>query len=422
MQRIIRAPIVLAAAAFVLVAIAAETAPTAAADADGRTERVGDTLYPRPSARELRLGDHLALRKRVRVIHRKVAPGLNFTKIIDERTPRRVFILRADVANFPITYDVTLAGPTLGYRATVPQMANANGALAAINGDFSSRVVGRPIHAFVEDGRFVLSAGPGGASFAVSRDERHVMAAPTQQVMTTVDSQNALTWRIDRWNNGPPDVGEIAAFSPAGGSLETPPVGACSVHLTPSGPAVPSAGGPGFDQTFSIDGSACGADAMAVGKGVVLSTVAGTDEAFALSSLTLGTQMTIHLSLGFSDAYDVMGGDTMLVKDGRIVVPTFCGSYFCQAQPRTAIGVNADGNVMMVVVDGRQARYSLGVSMRGFARLMKGLGAVDALNLDGGGASTMVVEGKVVNRPSDGRLRHVTTAALILPGADPGES
>jgi phosphodiester glycosidase len=421
MQRIIRARAVLALVVATLVA-GSLAVPTAGAT-QGAAVRRGATLYPRPGARELRLGDHLELRKkRIRTIHRKIAPGLFYTKIIDEKTPRRIFILRADVANFPITYDITLAGPTLGYRATVPQMANANGALAAINGDFSSRIEGRPIHAFVEDGTFVQSAGPGASSFAVSHDEQRVMAGATKQVMNVTDSQTNLTWRIDRWNFGAPDVGEIAAFSPAGGSLETPPAGACSIHLTPTGPAAPSTGGVGgFDQTFTIDGSACQAAAMPVGSGVVLSTVPGTDEATILTALPLGTTMTIHLSLGWSDAYDVIGGDTMLVHEGRVSVPTYCGSYYCQAQPRTAIGVQADGRLIMVVVDGRQPGYSLGLSIVGFARLMKKLGAVEALNLDGGGASTMVVKGTVVNRPSDGHLRHVATAAMILPGPDPGE-
>jgi hypothetical protein len=384
----------------------------------------GATQDTRPSPRERRLGDHVALRrKRVRTIHRRIAPGLRFTKIIDERTPRRIFILRAELATFPITYDVTLAGPTLGYRATVPQMAKANDAVAAINGDFSSRIVGRPIHAFVEDGTFVQSAGPGGASLAVTKTDERVVAAPTAQRMTAVDSQTTLQWRIDRWNNGAPDVGEIAAFTTAGGSLETPPAGACSVHLTPSGPPTPSVEAPGFDQALTIDDSGCRDQAMPVGAaGVVLSTVAGTDEATELRSLALGTTMTIHLSLGFDDAYDVIGGDTMLLRDGRVSVARFCGSFLCQAQPRTAIGVSAEGKLLMVVVDGRQPRYSLGLSMLGFARLLKKLGAVDAVNLDGGGASTMVVRDKVVNRPSDGSLRRVATAAMILRGPDPDEA
>jgi exopolysaccharide biosynthesis protein len=56
-----------------------------------------------------------------------------------------------------------------------------------------------------------------------------------------------------------------------------------------------------------------------------------------------------------------------------------------------------------------------------FARIMADLGAVTALNLDGGGSSEMVVQGKVVNRPSDGQERAISNAILILPGADPDE-
>jgi exopolysaccharide biosynthesis protein len=56
--------------------------------------------------------------------------------------------------------------------------------------------------------------------------------------------------------------------------------------------------------------------------------------------------------------------------------------------------------------------------MNQFGRLMVRLGAVSALNLDGGGSSTMVIRGKVVNRPSAGFERRVTNALLVLPGPD----
>jgi Phosphodiester glycosidase len=376
-----------------------------------------------PAVRDVRPDDHVALRrKRVRTVRRKIAPGLVFTKIIDERTPRRIFILRADVADFPITYDVTLAGPTLGYRATVLRMAKANRALAAVNGDFSSRIVPRPIHAFVEDGTFVQSAGPGGGSFAVSTDEQSAAAIATRQRLTAVDSATGLRWRIDRWNHGPPDVGEIAAFSPAGGPLEEPPRGACSVHLSPTGSPEPISGDTGLEQVFSIDLSACQAAAMDAAGGVVLSAVAGTDEATMLTSLPLGTSVTVDLSLGHSNALDVMGGDPVLVRDGSVAVSSACFTSVCHVNPRTGIGVQADGRLLIVVVDGRQPNYSVGLTMVAFARLMRDLGAVSAMNLDGGGATTMVVRDEIVNRPSDGSPRHVTTAAMILPGADPGET
>ncbi len=390
--------------------------PALAAQGAAANERV------EPSPRELRLGDTVALRGRgIRTIRRHVAPGLRYIKIVDKKTPRRIFVLRADVADYRITFDVTLAGPTLGYRATVPEMARANRAIAAVNGDFSYRTIGRPIHAFAQDGTFVQSAGPGGASFAVAKTERRVFAGAPRQEMTATDAQTGVTWRIDRWNHGAPDIGEISAFTPAGGSLETPPTDSCSLHLTPSGAARPLRQAPGFEQRFSLDRHACKEDAVTVGDGMVLTTVAGTDEATELMSIGVGTTITVRWSLGWRNTYDVMGADRMLVRHGAVAVSPSCSTYLCQPQPRTALGATKDGTLLFVVVDGRQPGYSLSLSMIGLARLMRRLGAVTAVNLDGGGASTMVVNGQVVNRPSDGSLRHVTTAALILPGADRDE-
>jgi exopolysaccharide biosynthesis protein len=73
-------------------------------------------------------------------------------------------------------------------------------------------------------------------------------------------------------------------------------------------------------------------------------------------------------------------------------------------------------------VDGRQPRWSVGVPLPKFAAIFRKLGAVAALNLDGGGSSTMVVKGEVVNRPSEGHERRISNVVLVLPGPDPGES
>jgi hypothetical protein len=165
---------------------------------------------------------------------------------------------------------------------------------------------------------------------------------------------------------------------------------------------------------------------MAVGDGAVLSAFPGTDEATQLMAMPLGTTITITWSLGWQEVYDVLGGFPQLLSEGRLSVGEGCppsAGSLCQVNPRTGIGVTRDGRLLLVVVDGRRPRYSIGLTMIAFARLMKRLGAVEAVNLDGGGSSTMVVRGKVVNRPSDGpRQRNVTSAALILPGPDPGEA
>jgi hypothetical protein len=77
--------------------------------------------------------------------------------------------------------------------------------------------------------------------------------------------------------------------------------------------------------------------------------------------------------------------------------------------------------VLFVTVDGRQPGYSVGMTPEEFAGVFIDLGAKRALNLDGGGSTTMVVDGDVKGRPSDGSERPVSSALLLLPGADPGE-
>jgi exopolysaccharide biosynthesis protein len=89
---------------------------------------------------------------------------------------------------------------------------------------------------------------------------------------------------------------------------------------------------------------------------------------------------------------------------------------YTQRHPRTAIGWRADGTLVLVVVDGRQPRISVGMTINELAHLMLDLGCVEAINLDGGGSSTMVIRNKIVNNPSDSTgERPVSDALLIFP-------
>ena len=81
--------------------------------------------------------------------------------------------------------------------------------------------------------------------------------------------------------------------------------------------------------------------------------------------------------------------------------------------PRTALGWNAT-HLFLVVVDGRQPWLSVGMTLPELADLMKRLRCRDALNLDGGGSSTLWLNGKVVNSPSDGRERAVANGLVFL--------
>jgi phosphodiester glycosidase len=349
---------------------------------------------------------------------RKIAPGLLFTRIIEKRVPRRTFILKADLSR-PLTVDMTLAGPAMPSARTTSDMGKAHDALAAINGDFSIPGV-RPVHPLAQDGDLLQSAGPS-ALFAVRQDETGAYIGTPDLEIDVTDLDSGQTWDLDRWNRGSPNKGEIAGFSPVGGTLEFPPPFACSVRLLPDGPRSFDSSGTSVIADFRVDTAACSSGSMPREGGVVLSTPPATDEATQLLALTPGTPMRLRWSLGWEDVFDAIGGMPVLVQDGRIVVEP-CPSRFCRQNPRTAIGWTASGRFLMVVIDGRQPRWSSGPSIGELARIMKDLGAVDALNLDGGGASAMWVDGELVNRPSDGQQRVVTTSVLLLPGPDPGEA
>jgi hypothetical protein len=349
----------------------------------------------------------------------KIAPDLTLTKIVEKQRPRRTFILTADLSE-ALTLDLTLAGAQLPARAKTGEMAKRADALAAVNGDFTDPGIGRPIHPFAFDGQLLQTARQIGAMFAVSRDEEHVYAGRPEVAVTVTDTSTQRVFTLSRWNDGWPAPGEIVGFSSLGGTLEEPPDHACSVHLDPSGSPTPSAAD-GVDQDFTVGTAACAEEPMQPLGGVVLSAPPSTDEATQLLALVPGTTMRLHWTLGWPGVFDAVGGMPLLLSDGRVAVSPDCHTSLCQPNPRTGIGVTAGGKILLVVVDGRQPKWSVGPTLYGFARIMQAHGAVWALNLDGGGSTTMVVEGEVVNRPSEGYQRSISNAVLVLPGPDPGE-
>ncbi len=345
---------------------------------------------------------------------KKIAPGLRYTKIVEKKIPRRTFVLTVDLAK-AITLDAALGKSALPSNRALSKIVKLSGALAGVNGDFGSN---KPIHPFAQDGYLVNTSPQLGALFAVTRDETQTHFGRPSLEVTVTDLSDQRVYRLDRWNDGPPAPGELVGFSPHGGTLEPPPASSCSVRLVPvAGPTVAS--GDGVDQDFTVDVATCSQTPLTRDGGVVLSAAPSTDEATLLLSLEPGTPMRLHWTFGWRNVFDAVGGAPMLLRDG--VVLNECNSG-CGRVPRTGVGVTAKGKILLVVVDGRQPRWSLGPTVTEFAQIMKGLGAVTALNLDGGGSSTMVVNGEVVNRPSDRRERAISNAILILPGPDPGEA
>lgn len=155
----------------------------------------------------------------------------------------------------------------------------------------------------------------------------------------------------------------------------------------------------------------------------------GLDLPEDLAALTAGTRVafttnwrTINgLSSGrLNAAEDVVTGAGLLRVKGRAIsnwqqVESLNPQTFINMRhPRTLIGVDNKGLIWLAVIDGRQPAHSVGMNFADLQRLSDRLRLTDALNLDGGGSTTMVVQGKIVNKPSDPMgPRRVSDAILV---------
>lgn len=149
----------------------------------------------------------------------------------------------------------------------------------------------------------------------------------------------------------------------------------------------------------------------------------------SVSQFNTGVDGTLTLTFSppeWNQVQHAIGGRLRLLKNGKIN-ETIAEMHHAEKrhtpgkrasvlnlshEPRTALGYNAD-KLFLVVADGRQPKYSTGLTLYELASILIELGATEAINLDGGSSSTFVVEGEVVNKPSGQQERDVLNAVFI---------
>ena len=117
-------------------------------------------------------------------------------------------------------------------------------------------------------------------------------------------------------------------------------------------------------------------------------------------------------------AYTAIGGGPVLLQAGRINITNneerkFGGKAINDKHPRTAMGYTKDNKLIILVVEGRNSSAS-GATLPQLAQILKDLGCVEALNLDGGGSSCLLVNGKETIKPSDKGGQRAVPAVFII--------
>jgi hypothetical protein len=350
----------------------------------------------------------------------QVAPGVRLYRLADRELlhppgPVAIQVLRLDPDR--VRLDAVLARGEVMGTETVPAIAARHGAVAAMNAGFFLPN-GEPSGLLQVDGQLVGDTSRPRGAVAI-RDVR----GRTTLLFDIVTAEVRV---------GVKREGETAWMPVAG--IDTIRHRGRLMLFTPSYHAHTDTARNGIEWVVSGDPLTVRERRHDAGStpiprdGYVLS-FGGLSPPAPLATLDAGDTVTIERTFAthhgtparaWAGADHLIGGAGLLVRGGEPVadwtVENMREGFEIERHPRTIVGQDADGDIWLVTVDGRQPEISLGMSFAELQRLAARLQLTDALNLDGGGSTTMVVRGTVVNSPSDPTgPRPVSDALLVRP-------
>ena len=304
-----------------------------------------------------------------------------------------------------------LSNESIVLRETVSAMQRRLSTQATnvgVNGDYFSLADGRPSGILLRDG--VLATPPNSSRSS---------AGITLDGLLDVRKVRFLgTWRGTgqrralNFLNKTPGTNGISLFTPDWGAATPRIAGSFAAVLAPFSSATPNADLPVAVASTSQNGP------VSIAPGTAVLVARGNAAAKLQAEAQPGTTVTLRLILqpDWPTVADAIGGGPVLVRDGVPVYRSneaFTTSQLVPRGPRSAVGQRADGSVLLVTTDGRQPGYSVGMTNFELAQTLVRLGAVRGMALDGGGSATLAFEGTVLNSPSDGRERAISTALML---------
>ena len=168
-----------------------------------------------------------------------------------------------------------------------------------------------------------------------------------------------------------------------------------------------------------------GSSAVKIGDGYMVLTAADASNLYyQFQKFSVGDVVSLETSCYGNELLEnaqwATGSGNIIVKDGAMTDQSSWDSALKSVNPRSALGIKADGTVIYYEIDGRQSGYSKGLTMKQLAQEFIDLGCVTAVNFDGGGSSAMAVkmpgydDAKVISSPSDGSQRKCATYVMLV--------
>ncbi|MDR7417832.1 MAG: phosphodiester glycosidase family protein [Armatimonadota bacterium] len=305
----------------------------------------------------------------------------------------RVHVVTIDPRAGSVVVRPALGGAVVAAVETTSVTATRLSAVAAINGTYYSQA-GLPLGLLVIDGTVLSTPLPRRPVFAVHSDGRPwIGQAEVSGRLVTATGRQIPISAVNR----PPRSGGLAVYTPEFGPLTFTQsrialvAGERIVAFTSGRPAIPADGYALAAAEFQQD---------------------------LLAGLAVGDEVVLDLTVSPPGIQHAIQGGPLLVRDGQVFIPYdwegFTTGFFRIRTARSAIGITSAGKVLFVAADAR-SRQNSGMNLPELAELMRSLGAQHAMNLDGGGSSTLVVGGRVVTAVPRGGERRVSSMVVALP-------
>ena len=354
-----------------------------------------------------------------------VAPGVELDqgRMVTSDGSQAVNLVEVALGNPAISFKSSLSNERVtGLERTSSQAQNQSAAghrvVAAINGDtwigFTNDMEDAPSGLHVESGELVVAGSSARPTFGIASDGRPML----DTVVVGVTLGTSLGQFVVNKVNQPRGSSEVVLYTPHFGSNTS--AAASGIDVVISGFALPLRTSGTWTGVVSATRPAEGE--WPISAGTVILTAPATSQ---LASLAPGAPVTLTTTVtaGWETVRHVVGGREWIVRDGAVSISPRPPSADL-IHPRSALGLTADQRMILATVDGRQAGWSDGVTLPDLAELMIERGAVSAINLDGGGSTTLAIHRAgtsgpaVVNRPSDGSERPVTNSILVISSSD----